>query len=81
MARAPKTQLPDRPATRNLKVLRRTWAFMLPYKGHIIGASLALIVTAAGTLSIGVGLRRLIDQGLSAGDAALLDRHCSPCWP
>lgn len=74
MARAPKTQLPDRPATRNLKVLRRTWAFMLPYKGHIIGASLALIVTAVGTLSIGVGLRRLIDQGLSAGDAALLDR-------
>ncbi|WP_043644079.1 ABC transporter transmembrane domain-containing protein [Caenispirillum salinarum] len=66
--------MPDRPATRNLKVLRRTWAFMLPYKGHIIGASLALIVTAAATLSIGVGLRRLIDQGLSAGDPALLDK-------
>lgn len=65
---------PDRPATRNLKVLRRTWAFMVPYKGHIIGASLALIVTAGATLSIGVGLRRLIDQGLSAGDPALLDK-------
>ena len=42
--------------------------------GAMIGAALALCVTAAATLSIGVGLQRLIDRGLSAGNPAMLDR-------
>ncbi len=70
----PAPALPDRPATRDLKVLRRTAAFALPYRWHILGAVVALMLTAAATLSIGVGLRLLIDRGLSAGDPALLDQ-------
>ncbi|SOE01072.1 ABC transporter transmembrane domain-containing protein [Caenispirillum bisanense] len=74
MARAPTPALPDRPTTRDLKVLRRTAVFLKPYRGAMIGAALALCVTAAATLSIGVGLQRLIDRGLSAGNPAMLDR-------
>jgi ATP-binding cassette, subfamily B, bacterial len=44
-----------------------------PYWLGILGASLALIVSAATVLVLGQGLRRLVDQGLRGGDTALLD--------
>lgn len=40
----------------------------------MLGASLALLFTATITLSIGQGLRLLIDKGLAAGEAALLNQ-------
>ncbi len=40
--------------------------FILPYKKVLFGAGIALIITSAVTLSIGQGLRILIDNGFAA---------------
>jgi len=42
------------------------WQFVKPYRVRLIIALLALIVTAALTLSMGQGIRLMIDQGFSA---------------
>ncbi|KZZ58838.1 ABC transporter ATP-binding protein [Oleiphilus sp. HI0125] len=51
---------------KSLSVLLKLWAFMRPYKWTLVGASIALIFTAAITLSIGQGVRLLVDDGLVA---------------
>ena len=65
--------MPDRPTSKNYAYLRRTWGFMKPYTPKLIAAGVALVLTSAATLSIGVGLKFLIDRGLSAGDQELLN--------
>ena len=64
----------DRDTSRNYRLLLPLVRFALPYRWQIGGATVALIVTAGTTLALGIGLRVLVDQGFSAGDAALLDR-------
>ncbi|MGL4566696.1 MAG: ABC transporter transmembrane domain-containing protein [Halioglobus sp.] len=44
--------------------------FLKPYKLRLAGASLALLFTAAATLSIGWGLQVLIDRGFGNRDSA-----------
>jgi ATP-binding cassette subfamily B protein len=44
--------------------------FLKPYKLRLAGASLALLFTAAATLSMGRGLQVLIDRGFGNGDSA-----------
>ena len=46
--------------------------FLRPYKLRLVGASLALLFTAGATLSMGWGLRVLIDQGFGSNSAAAL---------
>jgi ATP-binding cassette subfamily B protein len=65
--------LPDRPSSRNYKFLRRTWDFMRPYRARLVVAAVALTVTAAATLSVGAGLKFLIDHGLHANDTHALN--------
>jgi len=48
--------------------------YLRPYRWHIVGAGIALIFTSSAVLGMGGGLRYLIDQGLSKGDAHMLDR-------
>ncbi len=59
---------------RSLKPLRRLGPFLRPYRRHIAGAGLALMVAAGTVLGLGQGLRVLVDQGFAAGDSGLLDR-------
>ncbi|MBL8643321.1 MAG: ATP-binding cassette domain-containing protein [Rhodospirillaceae bacterium] len=65
--------MPDRPRSKNLAYLTRTWGFMKPYTGQLTVAGIALVITSLATLSIGVGLKFLIDRGLSAGDQSFLN--------
>jgi len=58
----------NRESSPNIKVLRSMIGFLMPYRWRVLGALLALIFTASVTLSMGQGLRLLIDQGF--GDAA-----------
>ncbi|MEM1110749.1 MAG: ABC transporter transmembrane domain-containing protein [Pseudomonadota bacterium] len=58
--------MPERSA-RGLAPLKAIVQLLLPYKARLISASLALIFTAAATLSIGKGLQVLIDQGFGGG--------------
>lgn len=48
--------------------------FLAPYAGTVMLAGLALLFTATITLSIGQGIRILIDQGMATGSSAMLDR-------
>lgn len=65
--------MPDRPRGRNYAYLRRTFAFMRPYARQFAFFLVALGVTSAATLSIGLGLKFVIDRGLSEGSAQMLD--------
>jgi len=47
--------------------------FLKPYTWYVVAAVAALIFTAAITLSLGQGLRLLVDQGFGEGAAASLD--------
>jgi ATP-binding cassette subfamily B protein len=65
---------PDRPRSKNVRVLARLWEYLRPYKGYLLLSLLSLIAAAGTTLALGRGLQLLIDQGFAEGDAALLDQ-------
>jgi len=50
-------------SSRHRRALRLTTRFLAPYRWQVIGALLALIVTAAVTLSMGQGIKLLVDRG------------------
>ena len=62
-----------RDGSRNLGQLRRLAAYLRPYRGHVIGALLALVLASAAVLSLGIGLRYLIDGGFSERHPGALD--------
>ena len=64
----------DRPKGKDLRYLRRTAGFLKPYWRRVIGAVLALTVTAFSVLALGQGLRDLIDSGFSEGNGDALDQ-------
>ncbi len=64
----------DRARGRELGQLRRVLPFLAPYKLAIAGALVALVTAAGTVLALGFGLRRLVDEGFSGGDTALLDQ-------
>ncbi len=57
------------------KVLRMSVEFLGPYKRQIIYSLCALFFTAAITLSIGQGIRLLIDQGIATASKDLLTQY------
>ncbi|WP_240035606.1 ABC transporter transmembrane domain-containing protein [Hwanghaeella grinnelliae] len=65
--------LPERPKGRDLRTLRRAAGFLRPYWPRVVGAMVALMVTASAVLGLGQGLRALIDGGFSGGDPAALE--------
>ena len=58
---------------KSLSILLELLRFLRPYRLTMVGAGLALIFTAGVTLSIGQGVRLLIDEGFGAQSAALLN--------
>ncbi|MHC8305313.1 ABC transporter transmembrane domain-containing protein [Pseudomonas sp. PB3P13] len=54
--------------------IRLASGFLVPYKWHAMGALLALIVTAGITLSMGQGIRLLVDQGFMTQSPHLLNQ-------
>ena len=57
-----------------IRAVRPLFRFLAPYRGRVALAALALAVAAGTVLVFGAGLRWLVDQGLSSGDAARLDQ-------
>lgn len=57
-----------------LKPLRQLLVFLWPHRGRLFAASIALILTAAAQLSLGYGVRLMIDDGFSGTDSAGLQR-------
>ena len=62
-----------RQGSRNFKQLRRLSAYLRPYRGQVVGTVAALIVAAFAVLSIGEGLRHLVDGGFVHGRPGALD--------
>lgn len=61
-----------KPNNKSLKSLLPIFSFVLPYKGMLAGALTALLFTAAISLSLGQGVRLIIDNGFVAGSAEQL---------
>ncbi len=57
----------------NLDQLVHLYRFVRPYWPAVAGALVALSVAAGTVLVMGLGLRRLVDEGFASGDTALLD--------
>ncbi|MDF3934755.1 ABC transporter transmembrane domain-containing protein [Pseudomonas citronellolis] len=61
-------------SSRQRAALRLARAFLAPYRWRALGALLALLFTAAITLSLGQGIRMLVDQGFVTQSEHLLNR-------
>ena len=62
----------DRGGSKDLRGLRPALKFIKPYYRQVAMASVALIVTAGATLSLGQGIRLVIDNGFASGQADIL---------
>lgn len=62
----------DRARSRKLGVLSSLWPFMKPYSFLMIGATLALVLTASMTLTLPLAVRRVVDN-FRIADGELLD--------
>ncbi len=62
----------DRGGSKDLRRLTPALRFLLPYKKAVAFASIALVITAAATLSLGQGIRLVIDDGFASGQADVL---------
>ncbi|MFP6688504.1 MAG: ABC transporter transmembrane domain-containing protein [Alphaproteobacteria bacterium] len=63
----------EREKGKDLKQIRPLLQFVRPYRAVLYGALVALTVSAAAVLAMGVGLRLLIDQGLGGDNIDLLN--------
>lgn len=61
-------------SSRQRQAIRLASRFIAPYRWHALGALLALIVTAGITLSMGQGIRLLVDQGFMTQSPHLLNQ-------
>lgn len=61
----PSSSSSQSPKSKNLKILFELMAFIRPYKVRVLAALVALILTAALMLSVGQGVRMLIDEGFA----------------
>ncbi|APZ52889.1 ABC transporter transmembrane domain-containing protein [Salipiger abyssi] len=64
----------ERAKSRKLGSLGALWPFMLPYKGMMLAAVLALMATAAVSLTLPLAVRRVVDN-FSVEDGGLLDYY------
>jgi ATP-binding cassette subfamily B protein len=64
-----------RPRGRNLRPLLRLTPFLRRYKLQMVLALLALLAAAGATLAVPVAIRRIIDNGFTTENAALVDRY------
>ena len=67
----------EREKSRELGALRALLPFLAPYRGLMIAAILALVLTAMISLTLPLAVRRVIDN-FGTGEAELLDSTSSP---
>lgn len=60
---------------KSLKPLAMLIPFILPYKGTLALALIALLISSATVLALPVAVREVIDHGFSANDATHIDRY------
>jgi ATP-binding cassette, subfamily B, bacterial len=65
---------PKLPPMTALRTLARVGRFLRPYRRQVVFAAIGLVFAAAAVLTIGQGLKFVIDRGFAAGSGAELDR-------
>jgi len=60
--------------TKGLGVLLGLWPFLKPYRLVLLGAMLTLLFTAGLNLSLGQGVRLIVDEGFIAGSLTALNQ-------
>ncbi|MDP3338690.1 ABC transporter transmembrane domain-containing protein [Frigidibacter sp.] len=73
MARRPQMSAEERAASKRIGALRALAPFLRPYLGMVLGALLALMLTASVSLVLPIAVRRVVD-GFNQG-AELLDQY------
>ncbi len=73
MARRPEAAVEDRATSKKIGSLGSLWPFVRPYRGLAVLAGLALVATAAISLTLPLAVRRIID-GFNQG-FGLLDQY------
>jgi ATP-binding cassette subfamily B protein len=68
-------QADRRAKSKNLAPLRALKPFLVPYRGMIVAAGLALAIAAAATLVMPIAVRGVIDHGFSAEDASRIGQY------
>jgi ATP-binding cassette subfamily B protein len=68
-------QAERRKSSKNLTPLRALKPFVMPYRGMIAAAGVALIVAAGATLALPMAVRGVIDHGFSAEDASRIGQY------
>jgi ATP-binding cassette subfamily B protein len=68
-------QAERREKSKNLAPLRALWPFILPYRGMIAAAAVALAIAASATLVLPIAVRGVIDHGFSAEDASRIGQY------
>jgi len=66
--------MPEPVSSRQRRALSLCWQFLRPYRRQALLALLALVATAAITLSMGQGIRLLVDQGFMTRSAHQLNQ-------
>lgn len=61
-------------ANKETRGLKAFLPFLRPYRRQVIGALIALVITAGAMLSLGKGVQFLIDRGLASGSEADLTK-------
>ncbi len=64
----------DRAKSKNVRALGALWPFVVPYRGMLIGACLALVLTAIISLILPLVVRRVVD-GFETSAVELLDQY------
>ncbi len=66
-------QRPDSAASAPIGALRTLWPWVRPHRRQVFYAFGAILTVSAALLSLGQGIRFLVDHGLSQGDGSTLD--------
>ncbi|MBT8410802.1 MAG: ATP-binding cassette domain-containing protein [Octadecabacter sp.] len=74
MAKAPKNAQEERARSKKIGALAALWPFVAPYKGMMILALSALVLTAVTSLVLPLAVRRVVDN-FEGADVALLDGY------
>jgi ATP-binding cassette subfamily B protein len=75
MSNAYEEEARRRPRGRNLRPLLRLTPFLRRYKLQMVLALIALLAAAGATLAVPLAVRRIIDNGFTTENAALVDRY------
>lgn len=65
----------ERPKGSSLRPLKMLMPFIAPYKGTLVLAMVALLISSAATLSLPIAVGNVIDHGFSVEDAENVNRY------